>query len=65
VPQEDVGSLAAALEKLIANPSWARELGEAGRKRAEEFGWKDSALRYVDIYRSIINNEKSAAGSSI
>jgi glycosyltransferase involved in cell wall biosynthesis len=64
VQKEDIESLSAALEKMVTNPSWARELGEAGRKRAEEFSWKDAALRYADLYHSMINNEKSVAGFS-
>jgi alpha-maltose-1-phosphate synthase len=47
--------LADALTRLVLDPSRARELGEAGRKRAEqEFGWPSVAAKTVDVYRAAL-----------
>lgn len=37
------GDLAAALNRLIVQPSWARELGLRGRERARRFCWSRTA----------------------
>jgi len=40
-----------ALNKLINNPDFSRELGRAARSRVEEnFSWSTVAKRYVDLY---------------
>jgi len=40
-----------ALEKLVDNPDFSRELGEAARRRLEEnFTWNVVASKYIDIY---------------
>lgn len=40
-----------ALNKLINNPDFCRELGQASRSRLEEnFSWSTVAKRYVDLY---------------
>jgi glycosyltransferase involved in cell wall biosynthesis len=57
VPKEDSESLSAALECLMTNLSWSKDLGEAGRKRAEEFSWKISAFKYLELYRTIIESK--------
>jgi rhamnosyl/mannosyltransferase len=48
----DVEALAAALNRLLRNPGWARSLGEAGRERvAREFSKEGMARRVMDLYR--------------
>jgi starch synthase len=47
--------LAAAIGSLLADPERAREMGEAGRKRAvEEFGWEEIARQTVAIYTALV-----------
>jgi len=41
VPIQDVGALAAALERLRADKRLRREMGRAARARAEKFTWKE------------------------
>lgn len=44
-----------ALDKLINNPNFSRELGRAARSRLEKhFSWSVAAKRYVDIYSKFI-----------
>ena len=43
--------LAAAIEKVLADPKAAAAMGERGRQRAvESFGWAEIARRTVDVY---------------
>jgi glycosyltransferase involved in cell wall biosynthesis len=46
VPPDDEVALAAALSRLLDNPSWARSLGEAARLRAMDFGEEEAATAY-------------------
>jgi starch synthase len=46
--------LAEAVNRLLADPRLAAEMGRAGRERAErEFGWAQAAARTVEIYLSV------------
>ncbi|MGX7825182.1 glycogen synthase [Actinokineospora sp. 24-640] len=45
--------LAAAVNRVLADPSWAAELGAAGRRLAErEFSWTTVAEQTVAVYRA-------------
>ncbi|MFV0308669.1 MAG: glycogen synthase [Desertimonas sp.] len=47
--------LTGAVNELIADPTRARAMGEAGRRRAvDEFGWDTAARRTVTIYESVL-----------
>ena len=48
---EDEGSIAAALEKLLADDALRERLREAGRARAAEFTWERTAELTVESYR--------------
>ena len=52
VPPRDPEALAAALADLLERPGRARELGEAGRRRAAEFTPQRIAQRFLDAVRS-------------
>jgi glycosyltransferase involved in cell wall biosynthesis len=48
--------LAAALARLLDDPSRRRTLGRAGRQRVEQqFTWRAVAAATVDIYREAID----------
>jgi glycosyltransferase involved in cell wall biosynthesis len=51
VPPGDPAALAAALERLLADPGLARGLGEAGRRRAAE---RFDAARMAAEYREVL-----------
>jgi starch synthase len=54
-PDRFVADLASALVDVVSDPKTAREMGEAGRARAEAmFGWDRIALRTKEIYASLI-----------
>ena len=54
VPPENPGALASAIESLIANPDFAKELGQAGRNRVEEnFTAYIMVKRISDLYAEL------------
>jgi phosphatidylinositol alpha-mannosyltransferase len=54
VPPGDVGALAAAVDRLLRDPSLAARLTAAGESRATGFAMDALADRYVGIYRSLL-----------
>jgi starch synthase len=54
-PDRFVADLAATLTEVISNPELAKQMGAAGRARAEaEFSWESIAARTREIYASLI-----------
>jgi starch synthase len=54
-PERFVADLAAGLTEVTSDPARAREMGRAGRRRAEEhFSWASIAEKTVDVYRSAL-----------
>lgn len=56
VPPGDAGSLARALNGLVADSARAEELRAAGRLRAGEFSMDALAERYVSLYRAFVDS---------
>jgi len=55
-PEAFVRDLAAALIEVTGDPGRARQMGEAGRARAErEFGWGMISRKTQEIYRSLVS----------
>jgi phosphatidylinositol alpha-1,6-mannosyltransferase len=52
VPPRDPDALARALADVLTRRDWARELGEAGRRRVQEFALEKVARRFLDTVRS-------------
>ena len=53
VPPDDAAALAAALAKVLENPTCAERLVASGRERAEEFSMDNLAARYVELYERV------------
>ena len=54
-PDRFVADLAATLTEVVSDPARARQMGEAGRKRAEaEFSWGQIGRQTIDLYRSVL-----------
>ena len=50
----DVGDVAAALSRLLADPAARAALGTAAAIRAATFGWLQTARRHRDVYESLV-----------
>ncbi|WEV65098.1 glycogen synthase [Bifidobacterium sp. ESL0764] len=54
-PDDFVHDMAAAINRLMADPQRAREMGEAGFRRArDEFSWERIADETMDVYRQVL-----------
>jgi glycosyltransferase involved in cell wall biosynthesis len=51
----DVRAIAAAVERLLADPSEAERLRRRGVARAELFSWERTALATLDVYRRTLD----------
>jgi starch synthase len=55
--------LAAAINRLLADPALRARMGRAGRRRVEEhFAWSTIARRTVDLYQSLLAARRAGAG---
>ncbi len=54
-PPQDVAAFAAAIDRILLNPQWGEELGQAGRKRVEsKFSWDGVATQLGELYTQIL-----------
>ena len=59
VKPKDIANLVKALKKLIDNPSLAKEMGKAGRKRIEvEYSWEIVCKKVENAYQEVIDRYK-------
>jgi glycosyltransferase involved in cell wall biosynthesis len=64
VPLQDVDALAEAMCRLAADRAYAAQLGEAARRDARSrFDPREVALRTLDVYREVVDNAPSNAGT--
>jgi D-inositol-3-phosphate glycosyltransferase len=50
-PPQDEAAFAAAIARILTNPSWQKQLGEASRKRVQaHFSWDGVATQLSDLY---------------
>jgi starch synthase len=50
-PRAFAAAFAERVNRLLANPELAREMGQAGRRRAvEQFGWRAIAEQTLEVY---------------
>ncbi|MBT2512868.1 glycogen synthase [Arthrobacter sp. ISL-30] len=55
-PEKFVNDFAAALTEVVSDPKRAREMGAAGRLRAEQhFSWESITDTTLAVYRSVLN----------
>ncbi|MFQ6057994.1 MAG: glycosyltransferase family 4 protein [Anaerolineae bacterium] len=60
VPIRDVDALAAAIEQLYRSPDMRREMGRAGRRRAEEYTWEAAGEQLLAAYREALQRKGKA-----
>ncbi|NMG18922.1 glycosyltransferase family 4 protein [Brasilonema bromeliae] len=55
VPSKDEVAFAAAIDRILLNPDWRDQLGEAGRQRVEiAFSWHSVASRLTQLYTHLL-----------
>jgi phosphatidylinositol alpha-mannosyltransferase len=54
VPPRDAAAVAAAAETILADPSFASRLSQAGRARAASFDWSVVGTRLEELYRQAV-----------
>ncbi len=62
VPPGNAGSLAGAIERLLADPDLRRRMGEAGKARAALFDISITVDRTLELYRAVLNADAAAGG---
>ncbi|MGF1513951.1 MAG: glycosyltransferase family 4 protein [Elainellaceae cyanobacterium] len=57
-PPKDVEAFSNAIDRILADPSWRDQLGEAARKRVEDhFSWGGVARQLDQLYRQVLSAE--------
>ena len=50
-------AIASAIKKIIDNPFFAKEMGNAGRRAVQDkYTWKSEAIKLIQLYNKIITN---------
>jgi phosphatidylinositol alpha-mannosyltransferase len=62
VPPGDPSALAVAVARILADPEYARGLGERGRRRAREYSWDAVARRVEAVYAEAVSRARVSAG---
>ena len=59
-PERFAQDMAAAIDKLLADPAARERMGQAGRRRVEkQFSWKQIAEKTLALYEDVIAKQKS------
>jgi glycosyltransferase involved in cell wall biosynthesis len=57
-PSQDVAAFSAAIDRILANPQWRNELGQAARKRVEnKFSWEGVASELAQLYTQLLQEK--------
>ncbi|NEQ18713.1 MAG: glycosyltransferase family 1 protein [Microcoleus sp. SIO2G3] len=64
VPPKDEVAFAQAIDRILANPAWAFQLGQTGRQRVEiAFSWYSVASKLGSLYVQLLDRAASVSGS--
>ncbi|MBD1901548.1 glycosyltransferase family 1 protein [Trichocoleus sp. DQ-A3] len=57
-PPKDAVAFAAAIDRILANPEWRKQLGEKARVRVEKmFSWDGVATQLSDLYTQLLKEQ--------
>lgn len=57
-PPQDVAAFSAAIDRILGNPQWRDELGQAARKRVEtKFSWDGVASQLAQLYTQLLQEK--------
>ncbi|MFM6402292.1 glycosyltransferase, partial [Planktothrix sp.] len=55
-PPKNNPAFTEAIDRILSNPNWAKQLGEAGRKEVEtQFSWQGVALKLSELYTQLLS----------
>ena len=57
VKQHDIAATAAAMDRLLSNPTEARALGDGGRRRAAQLGWDKTVRGMLDVFQRVADGK--------
>jgi D-inositol-3-phosphate glycosyltransferase len=64
-PSQDKDTFATCIDRILADPVWRDELGEAGRQRVEiAFSWQSVASRLTQLYTTLLSQKPVAKKTS-
>lgn len=64
VPPKDNAGFAQAIDRILANPDWQKQLGQRARQRVEaKFSWDGVASQLAELYIRLLA-EKASAGQT-
>jgi len=58
---KDERSLAEALIRILKDPQMQRSMGHRGRAKAQQYSWRQVALRVLDFYEELLDKKRSQA----
>jgi glycosyltransferase involved in cell wall biosynthesis len=62
VPPQDEAAFAQAIDRILADPTWANQLGEVARQRVEiAMSWDSVATRLSSLYTRLISQATSGS----
>ena len=65
VPPRNHKEIAKALMKLINNPALRRRMGENGRQKAQQYGWRKISRRVMDCYTRALGVQRNRKGQPV
>jgi rhamnosyl/mannosyltransferase len=58
VPPADPRALAAAMNRLFNQPSWARDLGRRAKEHQANFSQTQMVRSHLDLYQSLVTRNR-------
>ncbi len=65
-PPKDEAAFAAAIDRILLNPEWRNQLGQAARRRVETtFSWDGVATQLSELYETLIEEASQVAAQDV
>ncbi|WP_016949873.1 glycosyltransferase family 1 protein [Anabaena sp. PCC 7108] len=62
VPPQDVAAFSNAIDRILSNPEWRTQLGQAGNRRVmSKFSWDGVAMQLDELYTQLLQPVKEPA----
>ncbi|MBD2625004.1 glycosyltransferase family 4 protein [Trichormus variabilis] len=62
VPPQDVAAFSNAIDRILSNPEWRTQLGQAGNRRVmSKFSWDGVAMQLDELYKQLLQPVKEPA----